>query len=368
MSDYINFELADFVLDDSFCRWVLRKTPEDTLLWERFLLDYPEKSEMVRQARELVLEVHTAHEYLTDDELRRELGRLSLARKEVAVVPSPERRIGRQWIGVAATLLIGLAGLLFYYMSSDSRNGGQSAYDIRIQNNAGSLKEVVNESHETQVVDLPDGSTITLQSGSRVSFPETFDGPERSVYLSGEAFFTVTKNPDKPFIVYANELVTKVLGTSFTVKAFEKEKQVQVVVKTGRVSVFVVKDTKKSSEQLKASKAELILTPNQQVVFDRGEQRMKRTLIESPLPVNEQDAVVSNFQFEGTPVKRVFEALEKVYEVRITYDADLLAKCELTAELDGEPLFEKLDLICKAIEARYEVIDGQVVVYGKKCQ
>lgn len=367
MSDYINFGVADFILDDSFCRWVLRKSPEDTSFWESFLVDNPEKIEIIRQAQGLVMEVYGAHDYLTDDELRVELDRLSMARHAVHQIP--ERRLYRQWVGVAAAILVGLAGLLFYYIANRQSNEmAGSAYQLRIENSTTGLKEVVNESPELKLVNLPDGSKLTLKSGSRVSFPTTFDGAERSVYLSGEAFFEVVKNPDKPFLVYANELVTKVLGTSFTVKAFEKEKEVKVVVRTGRVSVFVVKDPKKPVEQIAENKAELILTPSQQVVFDRSEQRIKRTLIENPLPVTDLSTLATSFQFEGTPVKRVFEALEKAYEVRISYDAELLAKCELTAELDGEPLFEKLDLICKAIEARYEVIDGQVVVYGKKCQ
>ncbi len=60
----------------------------------------------------------------------------------------------------------------------------------------------------------------------------------RDVYLSGEAFFEVTKNPDRPFRVFANEIVTKVLGTSFTVRSFENDTTIQVIVRTGKVTVY----------------------------------------------------------------------------------------------------------------------------------
>jgi transmembrane sensor len=91
-----------------------------------------------------------------------------------------------------------------------------------------------------------------------------------------------------------------------------------------------------------------------------------KSLVNSPALVAAPEASPS-FVFEEAPISEVFEALEKHYRVAIVYDEELLQDCPLTASLTGQPFFEKLSIICKAIEARYEVIDGQVVIHGKGC-
>ena len=86
---------------------------------------------------------------------------------------------------------------------------------------------------------MPDESTVELAANSRIAYANNFDSAgTRDVYLSGEAFFKVTKNPCRPFRVFANEIVTKVLGTSFSVRSFEKDTVIQVTVRTGKVSVY----------------------------------------------------------------------------------------------------------------------------------
>ena len=373
MSDYIHFDVKDFVLDESFCAWVIKDLEADSMFWEKFVRDHPLKAETIRLARELVEEVHKAHDDLTDEELRMELGRLSQARLEreagsVFSKPSMDwKRIG----GVAAAIgFIGLMGILFYSIRGNRSETADrsSAYHLRTGLKSNSLKEIVNNQAEPQWTELPDGSRIQLHRGSRISFSESMSGSQRDVYLSGEAFFEVKKDPGRPFVVYANELVTKVLGTSFTIQAFEGQKEVKVAVRTGKVSVFVVKDKDQAVERMADGKAELVLTPNQEVVFNRNEQRMKRSLIATPQPVNAENLSDQLLEFDNTPVNKVFGELERIYEVSIVYDAELLSGCALTAQLANEPMYEKLDLICKAIEARYEVIDGQIVIYGKKCQ
>ena len=84
---------------------------------------------------------------------------------------------------------------------------------------------------------LHDGSTVILEPGGEVRYNEKFLNT-REVYLSGDAFFEVTKDASRPFLVYANEITTKVLGTSFRIKAKQGEKEIVVAVKTGKVSVM----------------------------------------------------------------------------------------------------------------------------------
>ena len=78
--------------------------------------------------------------------------------------------------------------------------------------------EKTNTFNHALTVNMEDGSMVTLQPGSTINFPQHFHSDKREIYLAGEAFFKVSKNPGRPFLVYYNNLVTHVLGTSFNIK------------------------------------------------------------------------------------------------------------------------------------------------------
>ena len=241
------------------------------------------------------------------------------------------------------------------------------AYHRRTTQAELALLERINSGDKPLLVNLPDGSSVTLRPGGRLSFPTRFDPARREVYLKGEAFFEVTKNPKQPFFVYANELTARVLGTSFNVRAYETDPEVVVTVKTGRVSVFLSSDVARGTQQASREREGIVLTPNQRVVFSRGEIRMKTSLVEQPALLAETIDRQS-FEFNDTPAPQVFAALSRAYGIPIVCDEELLRACTLTASLTDEPLFEKLTLICQGIDARYEVVDGQVVITSRGCR
>jgi ferric-dicitrate binding protein FerR (iron transport regulator) len=140
------------------------------------------------------------------------------------------------------------------------------------------LIENINTSKNTISVSLPDGSVVKLASNSRISYESNFDSlATRDVYLSGQAFFSVKKNPDHPFRVFANEIVAKVLGTSFTVRSFEKDTVIRVTVSTGKVSVYSMGQTTTVQETAKPNKlGGMILTPNQQLVYEKSSKEFQK--------------------------------------------------------------------------------------------
>jgi transmembrane sensor len=261
-------------------------------------------------------------------------------------------------------LLLASFGFLIWKNQS---NPAVITYHDLVEKSEDKLVEIINDGDKPRLVNLQDGSSVILQKNSRISFAKVFSKEKREVYLSGEAFFEVAKNPAQPFFVYANELIAKVLGTSFSVRAYETDKEVKVVVKTGKVSVFSQKDNKTIELRNNRELAGIVITPNQQVVFQREEVRILREIVEKPdllnLPIEQQ-----NFVFKRTPIAEVFTMLEKAYGVDIVYDEEVLSKCTITASLADEPLFEKLKMICTAIEANYEEIDGQIVISAKGCE
>ncbi|CAN5918267.1 FecR family protein [soil metagenome] len=365
MKEYRHYDSKDFFLDDAFRQWVLLPTPEGDLFWEQWLRKNPDKASVVQEAKRAVRLLQVQQRPLSEEEVQGRVRQTArhFRTRHIPLAPAAKPWHQSRWLRVAASVLlfVGLSWGLYTTFPEQA-----SPYQTLLSAADAPLVEKVNNAEKPMSIRLGDGSLVTLQRGSRISYLEDFGGSSREVFLTGEAFFDVAKDPSRPFMVDANELVTKVMGTSFTVIAYESAKEVAVEVKTGKVSVFTGTDPR---VQQKASSRELegvVLTPNQRIVFSREEVRMVKSLVNNPAPVGAPDASPS-FVFEEVPISEVFEALEKHYRVAIVYDEELLHDCPLTASLTGQPFFEKLSIICKAIEARYEVIDGQVVIHGKGC-
>jgi ferric-dicitrate binding protein FerR (iron transport regulator) len=221
--------------------------------------------------------------------------------------------------------------------------------------------EEVNEDKKLRTVRLPDGSSVVLQPGARISYPVCADrNCKREVYLSGAAFFEVSRNTLQPFIVYANEMVINVLGTSFHVKAYDQDSLVEVLVKTGKVALSV---------QPLGDKVVSNISANQQAVLQRNKLTVQVQLPEQhKIDPKSPDAVTYSFVFNDTPVDSVMAAIENAYGVHISYDKQLLADCRLTASLTDEPLYEKIRLICKALEAGCIIEGNDIKLTAKGCR
>jgi len=374
MPDYIHYTFDDFVLDSRFRQWVLTNSPTEQAFWSKWLQENPDKVDLVLSARQFVSQMQQAQDELSDEELSTEVARIRMNRQKAQDLeqsdPMPEEQPvpGRfwSWLRIAAVItLVGLGAGAFWYWRMPSTP--LASYQQTIEQKTGTLQEVRNTTNASQLVRLPDGSKVTLYRGSQIRFPRSFTVQQREVFLVGEAFFDIVRRPKQPFMVYTDQLITKVLGTSFTVRAYPNDKEAKVIVRTGKVSVFKTPATGKLGD-MSDSEPALILTPNQQVTFQEIDRRMERSLVAMPEPIATSTGQPQTLVFDHTPVVTVFKKLEAAYGIVINYDADLLAGCELTAEFGPESLFEKLDLICRATESRYEVIDAQVVVYSKGCR
>ena len=362
---YASYQLADFVTDEEFIEWVRRPTPHADAYWKEFLEIFPHQSTTIHKARRAVrLLVQESGVTEGAEEDAREIWAgieqtLDANRGRVrSLLPtlSPVR-----WAAAVTLLLLAGAG---WWMNPWNRSNTTTNYRSLVQEaqSVNPLEEIINTGATARSVTLPDGSTVTLEANSRISYVKSFVGKTREVYLTGAAFFDVVKNPEKPFLVYSNELVTKVLGTSFRIQAPDKAKNIVVSVRTGRVSVYA----HKSGNSADPETTGLLLTPNQEVLFSRAEERFSRTLVEKPAVLLSKEEL-QQFSFEDAPVNQIFNALEKAYGVDIVFDEEVLATCHLTTSLSAETLFDKLEVICEAIGASYKVVDAQVVVSSKGC-
>jgi ferric-dicitrate binding protein FerR (iron transport regulator) len=274
------------------------------------------------------------------------------------------RIVWLQRVAIAA-LLIGFMAIGFIYWMN--RSGDESA--VYVKQLKRGMKEQVNHTHKPLQVNFEEGSIAILQPNARISYPPHFLASRREVYIDGEAFFNVSKNPVRPFYVYHHHIVTHVLGTSFTVKACSDKKEVEVSVRTGRVEVY---ENKEILQNVAARKSNgVVLTPNQKVVYHEESREFEETLVEVPLPVviDEKSKVIQpiSFVFDETPLSVVLQSLEKVYGIEIVVENDAIYNCPFTGDLSQQNLYTKLDMINQVLKTNYEVKGTKILIKGKGC-
>ncbi|GGM78088.1 hypothetical protein GCM10010967_07240 [Dyadobacter beijingensis] len=374
MDRYNDFAVEDFVWDDFFRQWTLSPTPETDALWDDWIDANPEMLEKVEQAKALVLSLRLHEPEIGDAEInqvvKQTVGRITATDEQVLRPAS--RRIpvfSIPWMQFAASIaFIILMGWAVYSVMIKSDEKPQLAQQDSMGTLNTSLTEKINTTNETIQLALSDGSRISLAPKGRIRYPERFYGERREVFLEGEAFFDIAKDAEHPFLVYANGLVTKVLGTSFRIKAYDGSREVTVEVKTGKVAVFAQSDPHLKEKVEDKQFQGVILTPNQKIIYARDEvKKMVKTLVEKPEMVVSK-AEIPQFEFEDTPASDVFNTIAKAYGIDILYDEALLKDCPLTAMLDNQTLHDKLNIICKAVESSYEIVDGQVIIHSKGCR
>ena len=210
---------------------------------------------------------------------------------------------------------------------------------------------------------------MTISPKSTFYYPTHFINGKREVALKGTAFFDVAKNPEKPFFVYANNVVTKVLGTSFTIQTNPATKEVSVSVKTGRVQVFEKNSASQSAFNSKVLTSNgVIITANQKAVYSTKKNDFQTTLVPEPLPLPNLKPSEKEFDFNRASLSAVIEKIQHVYGVEIVLDNERFNNCTFSGELEEEDLFEKLDIICTAVDATYEVSGTKILIKGAGCK
>jgi transmembrane sensor len=369
MKDFRLFDISDFVMDEDFIRWVHEKNNDDNDFWTNWLRENPDKHLVVAEAKRILESIGTEQKMISEVEIGGEVKRLLDTIRVQTLQPKKAvklRYVSQRWMSVAAILLVAVACTAFYFFLKQDK--ALPKYSYAAMTPSKNLVENVNTSGKPFMVTLPDGTTVELASNSRISYANNFNSNEtRDVYLLGEAFFNVTKNPGRPFRVFANEIVAKVLGTSFRIRCFEKDSVIRVIVRTGKVSVYSQTATDEKITAAPNHMGGIILTPNQELLYQKSKEKFRKKLLENPVMVL-PEVESKNLVYEEAPLEKVFSQLSKIYDISIIYDKELLKNCMVTADLRNESFYNQVMLICKAIGASYEIIDGQAVIQARGCE
>ncbi|MFT3935175.1 MAG: FecR domain-containing protein [Chitinophagaceae bacterium] len=372
-----NFEcnnIEDLVFNRSFRDWVLSPASAEAAFWNKWVESNPDKAALVQQSKIIISALQYKFSGLPENELDSEISKTllrlyedgdyetTLDKKASGSRRSIIYKSSFKWL--AAALFILSATLYFLFNGNVFHKQKSISYDTFLADNKSGIVENVNNSVSAQIIELPDGSKVYLEKGSKLNYAVSFTGLKREVFLTGEAFFEIKKNPAKPFYVYTNSIVTKVLGTSFRVKAFPGDKAV-ITVRTGKVSVFKSNNFNETAKN-KIAEGAVVLTPNQEAEYTLDKNELNKKLVDKPEIIAPPTA--NAFVFDATPIKEVFKTMQDTYNIPIVFDEDIMAGCSLSARMGNESFYDKLTLICKAINASYEMMDGQIVVVSKGCK
>lgn len=182
------------------------------------------------------------------------------------------------------------------------------------------------------VIELPDGSTVILNAGSTLEYPQSFDGPVREVKLTGEGFFDIHRDPEKPFVVHTGKVKTTVLGTAFNIKAYPNQSDITVTVTRGKVRVS-------DDKQILG-----IVSPDQQITFNKKQELVQQKAVDS----HEVTAWMErDIYFEDITIAQAVDQLEKRFGINIILKNNNIGDCKFTATFVKEEDIEQiLRILC----------------------
>lgn len=247
----------------------------------------------------------------------------------------------------AAILLIPVLSFLFYTLSEKKKES------IQYANLAVDSLEVIAPVGSRTVVHLPDGSEVHLNYGSKIKYPQFFSGHTREVILTGEGYFDVGHNPEKPFIVKTGKLNIKALGTTFNVLAYPDNDVIETTLVKGKVIL---------EQDGQTGKIETIesLVPGMHVNYN-----IKTGTVSSSMGSVEKYTGWKDGKlvFEDATITEVTDQLSRMFNVDIEV-SDNVKDCIYTVTFVDEPLFQILDLMTMVTPVRYHVLSRQKLSDG----
>lgn len=214
---------------------------------------------------------------------------------------------------------------------------------------------------QKSTITLDDGTTIRLNAESSITYPESFEALDsRNITLTGEAFFEVAKDEEKPFIVKSEGLLTTVLGTSFNVNAYKDNESIAVTVATGSVNV----KSSVSNQGLPLSSQ--TLNPGQQGLFNKQSAQITKSEVHLETLLSWKD---NKIVFDDILFTEAMAMLERWFDVDINYEnPGAAAGCYISGKFKGEKLINILDGLKFLKGFDYQIqSEKKILITGKPC-
>ncbi len=337
---YKDFHIEDFLKDEFFITWVKQSDEETDHFWKKWLENHPEKRQDVLAASEIIQSINYKEELDLTDQLYTEMYENIVSKDEEDVKEKTKTRSINWgfWKNLAATLIVGGCLFLGYMMiNTEVKEEKVPVQMITRTNPAGQKSTLI----------LSDGTKVSLNAASSLTFPDRFGDSLREVSLEGEAFFDVTENKNKPFIISTGDNLIKVLGTTFNVK---KEEELSVALVSGKVTV----------EDHRGNK--IVLEPKEMVVKDKVGKITKTTF--DPFEViGWKDKYLV---FKDDSFGEMKKKLEKWYGVEIQAEGFSQKDWSYSGVYYKETLENVLEGISITSNFAYKIDRKKVTIYNPK--
>jgi transmembrane sensor len=253
--------------------------------------------------------------------------------------------INYQWFRIASALLIAFTlGIVLYSIHSPSANKQLTYNEIRIP--LGTKKQIT----------LPDQSTVVLNSGSILRIPNDFAKSKRKVILIGEGYFQIHRDTLHPFVIHSGQLQTTVLGTSFNIKAYSEDSNIQVAVTSGRVKIDELAKADLTRSLTKG------ITRNQILLYTKDKALAAITHGDAELASSWKSNLLF---FDNASISEIARTLERWYNVKVESNCD--PNKRYTMHFDNEPLNKVLNALSLLTDASCSVKDKEVLIAIKNC-
>ena len=319
LPDYNQFTVNEFVLDDFFRCWVFQPDEQTMSFWHSYLLTHAEQRGDIETASSLLLHLRSRHDDLPRASRERIWQVLHTAhdrqswpgarrQKSWSLVDRLFGSPARSW-AIAASLV----GLLLL------AGGGWFVWN-------GQPKEIHTNYGERQTVTLPDGSRVQLNGNSTLRYSRDWADQNREVWLTGEAFFVVTKRQSPTgrlkFVTHTPDLDISVLGTRFNVNTHRGNTAVTLV--EGRVQL----------SKPDASQSRIIeMKPGQ---FAATQPNVEQVAVRTEKPQLHTAWVTNQFIFENTPLRDIAQQLQDTYGLDVVFEDNDLASRRFTGNLSSQ--------------------------------
>ncbi|MFD2286546.1 DUF4974 domain-containing protein [Pedobacter petrophilus] len=264
-------------------------------------------------------------------------------KSQIQVPAQPGLKIGKNrnfvWLKIAAVVAVVLGVVLLYNREAlFSDHAGHLAW-VKVQTKAADIKTIT----------LGDGTLVKINAASQFRYPKKFSGDNRNVYLSGEAFFDVKKDPQHPFIVHTEKMDVQVLGTAFNVKIYPNDDFAETTLIRGKVVI-----------SLKQDHQSFTLRPNDKFTLSNGKGLVSRIDGESQVETawTNHELLFKNSRFD-----EVAKLLERHYDVDISFKNPELKQLVFTAHFTKENITEALDALKFIGNFNYSVKGKNVYIY-----
>jgi len=337
---YEDYAVQDFVLDSNFRRWVTDPDDIDDFFWEAFQKDYPGQTDSVHTAKQIVKALSFAEETIEREEYQSSLNILKNRISERKQKSNRIKLFTQWWAKVAAILILPFIAVSLYFFFTHSP----------IKDNEEKMVQYIVPNGQKSNIILADGTSVWLNSGSKLTYPLTDSPSERKVYLIGEAYFNVTKDKKRPFLVETGDYTVKVYGTSFNVRAYAGQNESETILEEGSISI------------LTPDKQEIKMIPGQRFLLNH-DKKYQLSIVNPDMYVCWKDNIL---KVNNEELQHLIIRLERWYGVKIKVaDFEKVKNIRYTLTIKTESFREMLELMKYVTPFTYS-IDGEEVTLDYK--